>query len=250
MYNSLKPSRLISSITTLLIVGAISIILCSWIMSCTILPRATEQNLGIQDVVIASIPGIVGMGIFGVIITAFIRLKLKWFLSDLEQEYKLNSKMALEDSLTGIGNRRAFSTEFPFYLDASILYMDLDRFKEVNDMHGHAVGDDLLRQVAARILETKRPQDLAYRVGGDEFVLLMPGASLELAQTMALRVRTRMRQPFRCGSVTVLSVDMSIGVADSSTADQTGIEDLWKTADRAMYVAKEKRAAASLVNAA
>src|SRR4051794_30769603 len=104
--------------------------------------------------------------------------------------------LALQDPLTGVANRRAFEVAVRGEIARSrrsgarfaVLYLDLDGFKEVNDIHGHAAGDRMLRRVATGIDTSLRGEDLVARHGGDEFAILLPGASEEDARKASLRV--------------------------------------------------------------
>jgi diguanylate cyclase (GGDEF)-like protein len=109
---------------------------------------------------------------------------------------------------------------------------DLDRFKLVNDEHGHARGDAVLVDVAYALRKQLRAFDLAYRVGGEEFLILLPGATPEESLTLAERLRAAIASEPYAG----LSVTMSFGVA--STAGAVGIADTMLRADTALYEAK------------
>jgi diguanylate cyclase len=159
------------------------------------------------------------------------------------------------DPLTGLGTRRAFDqrvaelksrprgvhgTHAPF----SILFMDLDGFKPINDLFGHDAGDEALRTIAKRIQATLRREDTAFRFGGDEFVVLSPGAG---AETLAHRICERMTDLLRVKEKMV-RVGISIGIANFPE-HETDIDQLLKLADRAMYVSKNTgRGGVTVVN--
>jgi diguanylate cyclase (GGDEF)-like protein len=118
----------------------------------------------------------------------------------------------------------------------AVLFVDLDGFKPVNDVHGHEAGDELLRQVAGRLSACVRERDVLSRVGGDEFVVLMPGVvAPDDAESMKSRVRDVMRVPFMIGDREI-RIGASVGIhlaAEASDPDQA-----LRAADHAMYEAK------------
>jgi diguanylate cyclase (GGDEF)-like protein len=152
-------------------------------------------------------------------------------------------RQALVDGLTGLANRRAASDAL--HAEAaraerlgtplSIVLADLDGFKDVNDVHGHAVGDAVLRAFAAVLRETLRESDLAGRWGGEEFLLLLPGADEEGAAQLAERVRSALAER-GVPSAPGLRVTASFGVAEY--AGETNTEELVAAADGALYRAK------------
>ena len=152
-------------------------------------------------------------------------------------------RQALVDGLTGLANRRAASDALHaeaaraerLETPLSVVLADLDEFKEVNDEHGHAVGDEVLRAFAEVLRETLRESDLAGRWGGEEFLLLLPGADEEGAAQLAERVRVALAAR-RIPSVPGLRVTASFGVAEY--AGETNTEQLVAAADGALYRAK------------
>jgi diguanylate cyclase (GGDEF)-like protein len=151
------------------------------------------------------------------------------------------------DELTGLANRRAYHEHLAAQLaqrprpPLSVLLMDLDHFKEVNDSFGHHVGDQLLRDTAERLRDLVRPDDFLARLGGDEFVIVLSGRVINDAHLRALadRVCTRLRQSIEIGGRRV-RVDVSIGISSSADAHQKA-ETLLQHADIAMYEAKRSR---------
>lgn len=114
-----------------------------------------------------------------------------------------------------------------------LLMLDLDHFKAVNDTHGHAVGDDVLRDFSARVRSRLRPYDLFGRYGGEEFCVLLPATGAEAAVGVAERIRTSMpREPFR----DLPAYTVSIGVA--TLGEHSTLDDLLRESDLAMYQAK------------
>jgi diguanylate cyclase (GGDEF)-like protein/PAS domain S-box-containing protein len=154
--------------------------------------------------------------------------------------------MAQHDTLTGLPNRALFSDRLQQALAAArrdgtrmaVLFLDLDRFKPINDQYGHAVGDDLLRQAAARLSAALRASDTVARVGGDEFVaLLRHVTSVEGALQVATKLTQALCSPFDSGGRT-LQVSVSVGVALFPEHGQDE-QSLCHTADQAMYRAKQ-----------
>ncbi|MDP8917059.1 MAG: diguanylate cyclase, partial [Pseudomonadota bacterium] len=123
----------------------------------------------------------------------------------------------------------------------AVLMLDLDLFKQVNDVHGHARGDAVLRELAHRVSEQIREVDTFARYGGEEFVVLMPDTPIEGAHRIAERIRLNVAgSPFRVsGGRETLSATISIGVA-ATTLEDGGAEALLKRADEAVYAAKAK----------
>ena len=120
-----------------------------------------------------------------------------------------------------------------------MLFCDLDRFKEVNDTLGHAAGDELLRQVAARLRAAVRPGDTVGRLSGDEFAIILPGLlEPDDAHGLADRVFDCFAEPFRLEG-TAVAVGTSVGVAVHVTDSERPAEQLLREADAAMYRHKQ-----------
>jgi len=147
--------------------------------------------------------------------------------------------LALRDALTGLPNRRHLMERLGHALvqssSTTLLFIDLDAFKEINDTHGHEVGDVVLVHTAQRILESVRTDDTAVRLGGDEFVVLCENTSTTEAAAVARRIVDAVRRPITLQTAN-LTVTASIGIADAAIA--LSAEDLLKGADLAMYRAK------------
>lgn len=143
---------------------------------------------------------------------------------------------ALTDELTGLGNRRALLEAGADPVEGlAVVVFDIDDFKLVNDTHGHAVGDAVLREIAARCRREVRGGDVLGRLGGDEFVVLLPGAGVDGAQRVAHALRAAVAaRPIDADGVAVL-VTISLGVA---AAPPENLEALLARADRALYEAK------------
>lgn len=145
---------------------------------------------------------------------------------------------AQHDPLTGLANRARLDEHLTRRVAAAqplaLLMLDLDRFKAVNDLYGHAAGDELLRTVARRVRSAIRTDDEAARLGGDEFVVLLAGADAERAAQKAEQLRTLLQQPY--GDIDV-PVSASIGVATYPGSGRTA-SALLAAADEALYRAK------------
>jgi diguanylate cyclase (GGDEF)-like protein/PAS domain S-box-containing protein len=151
---------------------------------------------------------------------------------------------ATHDELTNLPNRAMFLDRLGRALEASrrgggrvaVLYLDLDRFKVVNDSLGHSAGDELLVAVASRLLRAVRPSDMVARLGGDEFVILTEGlAGLHEAQTIGRRIEETLSEPILIdGQLTSLSSSVGITLAGPTTTPG----ELLRDADAAMYQAK------------
>ena len=145
------------------------------------------------------------------------------------------------DSLTGMLNRNALGTRVNELSQQAaiagqpigLILGDIDCFKGVNDLHGHGTGDEVLRQVAARIRESLRAFDLAYRLGGEEFLVLLPGAGTDQAFMVAEQLRAAVAREPLAG----LPVTMSFGVT-ASPSGEFDYETAFSAADDAMYQAK------------
>jgi diguanylate cyclase (GGDEF)-like protein len=151
------------------------------------------------------------------------------------------------DQLTGLPNRtllmdrlsQAISSSNRTSRALSVLFIDLDGFKPVNDTHGHAVGDGVLKEAAQRLHSCLREGDTAARLGGDEFVVILTEASdLERAERVAKRILSILRLPYAIGKTTVSTISASIGISVYPTHSGT-LEALLTAADSAMYVAKK-----------
>jgi two-component system, cell cycle response regulator len=155
-------------------------------------------------------------------------------------------RMSVTDPLTGLANFRSMSTTLNSEIERAVrfrrplglLMLDLDHFKEVNDMHGHARGDDVLRELSRRVSGQVREVDVFARYGGEEFVLILPETDRNGVAAMARRVCEVVRaSPFRDGGGAELPITISIGGASFPEDGTTG-EALLRAADEALYRAK------------
>ena len=167
---------------------------------------------------------------------------------DLTEHKLLQSRLEIlahTDSLTGLPNRQAImnraETEFTaarrYNRALSIVMVDVDHFKSINDQHGHATGDQVLRDVATICQDVLRGSDVIGRIGGEEFVLLLPEAEQKSAEHIAERMRARLASTKILLNDLELQVTASFGVATISSKDMT-MQDMLDRADEAMYNAK------------
>jgi diguanylate cyclase (GGDEF)-like protein len=177
------------------------------------------------------------------LVTAGIRCMLSLVALRTLTEHR--HRQAITDELTGLGNRRALAQRLEPVLatqpDApgrklAFLFVDLNRFKEVNDSFGHPAGDELLRQLGARLTGSLRDSDLVVRLGGDEFGVVLADADAGRAEMVAERLIARIGEPFLLDSVRA-KVGASIGIATVPT-DATDAPGIMACADVAMYRAK------------
>jgi diguanylate cyclase (GGDEF)-like protein len=155
-------------------------------------------------------------------------------------------RLSTTDALTGLWNFRYLSMSLAREIERStrfdrplaVLMLDLDHFKQVNDVHGHARGDTVLRELAHRVQEQIREVDTFARYGGEEFVVVLPETSVEGAAQLAERICVAVRrQPFRLDEEEPLDISVSIGGAAFPEHGQTPAT-LMRAADQALYVAK------------
>jgi len=156
-------------------------------------------------------------------------------------------ELALKDSLTGVGNRRYFEERAAAALAAAsrrgaplaLLMIDIDRFKDVNDRHGHAAGDDVLRALAGTLSRSLRGGDSCARLGGEEFVAVLPDENREGAAATAERVRGALESlNIGTGGSEWITFTVSVGVA-AYPGDGSTIPVLMQRADARLYQAKE-----------
>ncbi len=165
----------------------------------------------------------------------------------LEQKLDTLVSMAFYDPVTGLPNRAQLMESLQKLMTEgqrsgkplAVMFIDLDRFKYVNDTLGHQAGDALLRKVAERMQQQVRANDLVMRVGGDEFVIVLPNQSkLSHLGRLAKGIIERLQEPF-CLEEGVAEIGASIGVAVYSPKDRFSVDQLLDQADQAMYQAKQ-----------
>ncbi len=169
-----------------------------------------------------------------------------WDITEQKETEKKLATLAFNDPLTGLPNRALFRDRLNHELERatrnrspfSLLFLDLDGFKPVNDQHGHDVGDALLVQVAQRIRHCLRQSDTLARLGGDEFTVILPDSGdMETQKLLAQKVIDRIHAPFQISGHSI-QIGVSIGVARFPT-DGVDYLNLTRHADLAMYKAKQ-----------
>ena len=175
------------------------------------------------------------------------QIKKKRYTERLRDNVAMSIEMAITDALTSLFNRRYMETHLAALTEQaaqrgkplSVLILDIDFFKSINDGHGHDAGDDVLREFSLRIRKSIRNIDLACRYGGEEFVIVMPETDMAVAGMVAERIRRRIAtEPFAVQQGTKsLEVTISIGIASLGGEGDTAAAML-KRADTALYRAK------------
>jgi two-component system, cell cycle response regulator len=174
------------------------------------------------------------------------QIKRKRHSDRLRDRLEESVELALSDPLTGLHNRRYMEAQLKALMEQakaggcplSVLLADVDNFKTINDTFGHDAGDKVLKELAGRFRHNTRNIDLTCRIGGEEFVVVMPDISLERACQVGERLRDCIAaEPFQVGSATLLEVTASVGIATLDGLHDTA-ETLLKRADQALYAAK------------
>lgn len=157
--------------------------------------------------------------------------------------------LSSRDSLTGLANRRSFAQAMERELDrvarmgdeALLLMVDIDHFKQVNDTHGHLVGDEVLRQLSQRLLECVRPMDTVARFGGEEFAVVLPNCSHTYGEVVAERIRRSVEEkPFYIKPGLSLDLTVSVGGAYAPQWIRSEAAIWTERADRQLYRAKRE----------
>lgn len=172
-------------------------------------------------------------------------------LSDLagmvEREI-MTVQLAISDELTRISNRRGFLTLSKYSLDickrqffpAMLVFFDLDKFKQVNDTHGHAEGDRVLKIFAEQMRDSFRTSDLIARLGGDEFVALLTNLNADVIKDLIARFDTTLKE--RCSVLDLpYTIDFSYGLVPYEPLKHSSVEDMLHEADSAMYANKKAK---------
>lgn len=187
-------------------------------------------------------PGLVFLNLFGAIILVYAYIlmgRIEYSRAQLEQRSRI-------DTLTGLMNRRGLLDAADHLFERLqhererlvVMFADLDKFKQINDTHGHATGDEVLQRFAGILRDSLREQDVAARLGGDEFVVILHGIGIEQAEAIALRIQ---EQVGHCARQYNLDYSVTIGLGEAPTHGTT-LSDLLAEVDRALYHAKGRTA--------
>lgn len=176
--------------------------------------------------------------------TTLLRLSLS---DETEESFRRLYESSIRDGLTGVHNRKYFDerleAEFSFAsrhgTPLSLIMLDLDHFKAVNDTHGHRTGDHVLRNVSALLQASIRVEDTVARYGGEEFAILVPGVDLEHAGAMAERIRAIVAGMAVYCDDEAIQITVSAGVAALNPTRFGSCEELVSSSDRALYLAKD-----------
>ena len=181
-------------------------------------------------------------------------------IKELEIEIEKLKKLVINDELTGILNRRGVDEKLEFLFkealytkshpeskrkfhidNLSVIYIDLDDFKKVNDTYGHSVGDEVLKHFAELVQKEVRDVDMVGRLGGEEFVAALIGATEDDAYRKAKQIKRSLKENFHIQKNDDLKITASIGVASIKKTESKSISELIDMADKAMYEAKTNR---------
>ena len=172
-------------------------------------------------------------------------LRRKFYADSLRDNFNENLEMVVADPLTSLGNRRYFDRAIEPLFESletraapfSIMIFDIDHFKRVNDILGHDMGDQILKEIAARLVTNMRSIDIVARYGGEEFMIAMPDTNAEAALVAADRVRALIAGTPVFVDGEALQITTSVGVAEVEQGEN--LRDVFKRADDALYKAKQ-----------
>ena len=172
-------------------------------------------------------------------------MRRKFYADNLRDNFNENLEMVISDPLTGLGNRRYFDRAIHPLMDAldtqneafSIMIFDIDHFKRVNDILGHDMGDQILKEIAARLVTNMRAVDIVSRYGGEEFMIAMPSTTQSEAVLAADRVRELIAGTPIYVDGQALQITTSAGVAEVQKGEE--LRDVFRRADDALYKAKQ-----------
>ncbi len=156
---------------------------------------------------------------------------------DLIRQNDRNYRMAFTDSLTGLYNHRAYKEKIDSLPQCVLLIIDIDHFKRLNDTHGHLIGDKVLMALGNIIMLSIRSGDLAFRYGGEEFVVILPGTTAQNGLKVAERLRQKVAECEFAGGTVPIRITVSLGVAMKKPGMSS--QAVFEQADRALYRAKQ-----------
>jgi len=168
--------------------------------------------------------------------------------TELQSKQRELERVTRQDGLTGLFNRNTFVELTRRELDraqrqgsaTAVLLLDLDLFKHVNDTWGHPAGDAVLRHVAALAANTVRSTDLVGRLGGEEFIVLLPNTSVQAARNLAEKLRQRIESSPVPWEKLLIPITTSVGLAGTTAQEKRDFDRLYSDADRALYRAKQQ----------
>ena len=177
-----------------------------------------------------------GLAVIGGLIVARLRRSVRERAEELSRQARVDGLTAALNR-TALGERAAveFARAERERTPTSVIEVDVDHFKQLNDNFGHPLGDEVLQRVARALTEETRETDVVARVGGDEFAVLLPHTSAAEAQLVAERLRVAAEHDLEAGGTPVA---LSVGVATTPGPPALTFEQLWAAADAAMYEAK------------
>lgn len=171
--------------------------------------------------------------------------KLHVLNEELKEKEKTINNLAYYDSLTGLANRTLFYKMADKFCNNSqrgenllaLMFIDINKFKNINDTYGHKIGDEILREVSKVLINSTRKGDLVSRFGGDEFLVLLPAIKkYEDIEVVASRILNIKNKPFKLGEIEI-NISLSLGIS-SYPKDGDNIEELITKADKKMYIQK------------
>jgi two-component system, cell cycle response regulator len=175
------------------------------------------------------------------------QIRRKNYQDQLRKSYYESLQQSVQDALTGLYNRRYFETHIRNMIDRShhsrqmisLLILDIDHFKKINDTYGHMSGDAALRELANVLNKSLRLTDLCARYGGEEFVVILPAANLEIATTVAERLRYAVESAIIKIPSAPFEIKITISIGVSSINEEDSLDTLLARADKNLYKAKE-----------
>ncbi len=209
--------------------------------------RSVSIALGWQPATPASVGSVLSTATYLMTYLAVVFIAFGFVLAATELAAEQNHRMAMEDALTGLPNRRAVIEALARHCSSArrsgrpltVLLLDIDHFKRVNDQYGHPVGDEVLQRIADTLRQRLRSQDMAGRFGGEEFLVLLPDTTPEGGLTLAETLREEIAAIAIQIDGKTLRVTASIGLHGARLSAKDDCDSLIRHADNALYEAKE-----------
>lgn len=238
--------RKLGHLNTVIIITLLSIAFSVAFTRAVIFLTEAEADKGLSNGMSMFIAIAIPLLVTPMVSWALIGLILK--IDRLEEEMR---SLARIDFLTGLLSRQAFFNDFKSYITLSmrepivfsVLVIDLDKFKDINDKYGHPAGDEILKDFSTRINTTIRKSDLVGRIGGEEFAIMLPDTTVDKAYQLSERLHSVIRESSVIYEDSPIKYTVSIGLVSSSSFASEKIEcieNILKQADKALYQAKEK----------